>query len=113
MRRSYKKLLFFSISLLFVMIAGLVGYVMARGEPRIVAAEPSPTAVAAGVEGASNSLIASGAVVTWVYEYDMCRHEITETMEADKESGGVELHAAAAKISHRTDCHFRGGRGDA
>lgn len=88
MKRSHKRLLFLFISLIVIMIAGGVGYMMARAEPRLVEPEPEQTAVEAGADDAR---IASGATVTWIYEYDMCRHEITEASQADKALIGLSF----------------------
>jgi hypothetical protein len=55
---------------------------------KIVAAEPSPSAVAAG---ANDARLKSGAIVTWVYEYDMCRHEVTEEAEANADLVGLSF----------------------
>jgi hypothetical protein len=108
MKKSKKRLLFFLISLLFVMTSALVGYIMAKGEPRIVEVEPSPTALAAGVEGANDSLISSGATITWIYEYDMCRHEITETSEAGKDLVGLSFTQLQEKYPDARIVSFEG-----
>ena len=81
MRKSSKRLLFFLISLLFVLLCGAIGYTLALQEPRIVEAEPSPDTAEAE---ANDSRIATGAAITWIYEYDMCRHTDTVTDTADK-----------------------------
>ena len=88
MKRSHKRLLFFLICLLFVMAAGLTGYIMAQGEPRIVAADPSPTTLEAD---ANNARLSEGASVTWIYEYEMCRHQITETTAAGEDFVGLSF----------------------
>ena len=88
MRRSTKRLLFLFISLLAMTISGLIGYTMALGEPRIVEAEPSPTAVAVG---ADETRLSAGATVTWVYEYEMCRHEVTVNTVAGDDLAGLSF----------------------
>ena len=77
---------------IFVMIvllgsAGL-GYMIARGEPRIVEPEPTLGDVEAG---ANDARISSGAIVTWKYEYEMCRHCIQEKKPADVEMIGLSF----------------------
>ena len=88
MRKSYKRLLFLFISLVFVALSGVVGYMLALNEPRIVDSQPSPTAVQVGADDAR---IAKGAAVTWTYEYDMCRHETTQTFTADNDLVGLSF----------------------
>lgn len=88
MRKLYKRLLAFFISLVFVMLSGAVGYVMARQEPRIVQAEQSPESVAAG---ANDARIASGAVVSWFYQYEMCRHTESVRDIADNSIVGLSF----------------------
>lgn len=88
MRRAYKRLLTFLISLMVVLLSGVAGYGVARQEPRIVDAKPTPTAVEAG---ANNDRIAAGASITWVYDYDMCRHTETVETTADKDFVGLSF----------------------
>ncbi len=88
MRKTYKRLLFFFISLVFVLISGAVGYIVARQEPRIVAVEPTHTVVEAG---ANDTRIASGASITWTYDYEMCRHNEQVISTADKPLVGLSF----------------------
>ena len=88
MRKSYKRLLFFFISLLFIIVSGAIGYTLALQEPRIVEAKPSSDTAA--VE-ANDSRIAAGAAITWIYEYDMCRHMDTIKDTADKSMVGLSF----------------------
>lgn len=88
LRRTYKRLLFFFISLVVILLSGAVGYIVARQEPRIVEAEPSPTAVEAG---ANDARIENGASVTWIYDYEMCRHTDAVTSTADKTLVGLSF----------------------
>ena len=76
MHRLYKGLLKFFIVLIVVGLAGMVGHVLARNEPRIVEPESEKTAAAAG---ANNARISSDAHVEWTYKYSMCRHQTNET----------------------------------
>jgi hypothetical protein len=78
--------MFLLISLLVMSLSGLIGYTMAQGEPRIVEADPSPSDVAAG---ADDMRLSSTATVTWLYEYEMCRHEITINTVAGDELKGL------------------------
>ena len=99
MKRSTKGLLFLFISLIVMMLSGLVGYMMAQREPPIVAAEPTEDIAAE----ADNTRLSVGAEITWVYEYEMCRHKITETRAAGDLAGmsfaGLQQKYQKARIT--------------
>lgn len=83
LKKSTKRLLFLFISLIVMTLAGLAGYILAQNEPPIVAAEPAEDIAAE----ADNTRLSADAVVTWVYDYEMCRHRITETAAAGELAG--------------------------
>ena len=83
LKKSTKRLLFLFISLIVMTLSGLAGYILAQNEPPIVAAEPTEDIAAE----ADNTRLSADAVVTWVYDYEMCRHKITETTAAGELAG--------------------------
>lgn len=83
LKKSTKRLLFLFISLIVMTLAGLAGYMLAQNEPPIVAAEPAEDIAAE----ADNTRLSADAVVTWVYDYEMCRHKLTETAAAGELAG--------------------------
>ena len=88
MHRSYKGLLKVFIVLIFLGLAGMIGHMLARNEPRIVEPKPERTAAAAGVH---NARISSDAHVEWTYKYSMCRHQTNETRPVGESMVGLSF----------------------
>jgi len=61
-----------------MLLSGIAGYLLAQSEPPLVANEPTDDIAAE----ADNTRLSADAVITWVYDYEMCRHKLTETTEA-------------------------------
>ena len=78
LNKSTKRLLFLFISLIVMLLSGIAGYLLAQSEPPLVANEPTDDIAAE----ADNTRLSADAVITWVYDYEMCRHKLTETTEA-------------------------------
>ena len=78
LNKSTKRLLFLFISLIVMLLSGIAGYLLAQSEPPLVANEPTDDIAAE----ADNTRLSANAVITWVYDYEMCRHKLTETTEA-------------------------------
>lgn len=99
LKKSTKRLLFLFISLIVMTLSGLAGYILAQNEPPIVAAEPTEDIAAE----ADNTRLSADAVVTWVYDYEMCRHKITETTAAGELAGltftGLQYKYPKARIA--------------
>jgi hypothetical protein len=75
--------------LLIIAFSGLAGFLIAEGEPRIVAEkEEEEHAVQAG---ADNDRITNDTVITWDYEYDMCKHHVYVDAEPDPEMIGLSF----------------------
>jgi hypothetical protein len=87
--RKHKKLIIFLCILLVVALSGLIGYLVAESEPRVVAqVEEEDPAVQAG---ADNDRISIDTVITWDYEYEMCKHHITTDTEPDTNMIGLSF----------------------
>ena len=72
--RRHRKLIIFLIMLTTVLISALVGYLIADSEPRVVAqTQDDDEAVLAE---ADNDRIDADTVITWNYDYEMCRHHV-------------------------------------
>lgn len=74
------------VSVLLLAGAGITGYTLARGEPRLRAEPEASEAVAA--EG-GNVRIAENATVRWEYEYEMCGHTVVTGAPADEDMTGL------------------------
>ncbi len=76
--------------MLFIIgLSGLVGFIVAEGEPRIVAqTESEESAVKAG---ASNDRITKDTVITWDYGYEMCRHHVYVDTEPEPKMIGLSF----------------------
>ena len=83
LNKSTKRLLFLFISLIVMLLSGIAGYLLAQSEPPLVANEPTDDIAAE----ADNTRLSADAVITWVYDYEMCRHKLTETTEAAELAG--------------------------
>lgn len=83
LNKSTKRLLFLFISLIVMLFSGLAGYLLAQNEPPLVAAEPTEDIAAE----ADNTRLSADAVITWVYNYEMCRHKISEPAAAGELAG--------------------------
>ncbi|NLT96958.1 MAG: hypothetical protein GXW96_02165 [Christensenellaceae bacterium] len=83
LNKSTKRLLFLFISLIVMLLSGIAGYLLAQSEPPLVANEPTDDIAAE----ADNTRLSANAVITWVYDYEMCRHKLTETTEAAELAG--------------------------
>ena len=82
MRRGYIVLL---VSALLLAGAGITGYTLARGEPRL---RPQPEAEEAAVE-ADNLRISEDATVRWEYDYEMCGHTVVVEAPVDEDMAGL------------------------
>jgi len=79
----HKKLVIICAMMLTLVVSGLVGFLIAEGEPRIVAEkEEDEPAVQAG---ADNDRITKDTVITWDYEYEMCKHHVYVDAAPDPE----------------------------
>lgn len=74
------------ISVLLLMGAGITGYTLARGEPRLREQSEATQAAAAGED---NVKISRNATMRWVYEYEMCTHTVTAEATVDEELAGL------------------------
>jgi hypothetical protein len=75
--------------MLIVACSGLTGFLIAEGEPRIVAEkEEEEPAVQVG---ADNDRITKDTVITWDYEYKMCKHHVYVDTEPDPEIVGFSF----------------------
>ncbi len=85
--RKHRKLVIFCAMLLTIAVFGIVGFLIAESEPRIVTekdeAEPAVKA------GADNDRITKDTVITWDYEYDMCKHHVYVDAEPDPKMIGL------------------------
>ncbi len=87
--RKHKKLIIFLCMLLIVAISGLIGFLIAESEPRVVAeTSEEETAVQAG---ADNDRIAKETVITWDYEYEMCKHHLYIDSEPEPDMIGLNF----------------------
>ena len=87
--RKHRKLAILCVMLLTVVVAGLVGFLIAESEPRIVAEkdveEPAVQA------GADNDRITKDTVITWDYEYEMCKHHVYADSKPDQDMIGLSF----------------------
>jgi len=74
-------------------VSGIAGYMVAQGEPRIVEPKPEEDIEA----GARNTRLSADAAITWVYEYEMCRHRITKTTAAGDDLEGLTFSGLQQK----------------
>ena len=65
--------------------AALLGWMIAKSEPRIVAADEQEPIAA----GADDTRIAQGAKIIWYIDYQMCGHSVTLETIADSDSVGL------------------------
>ncbi len=73
--------------LLIVALAGVLGFVIAEGEPRIVGEnEQDESAVKAA---ADNDRIEKETVIKWDYEYEMCKHHLFVETKPDEQMIGL------------------------
>lgn len=68
--------------------AGLIGFVAAQNEPRIVQKTPEPTSSALPA-GAENARIAPDAKVHWHYTYERCAHRVLVECNVDESMVGL------------------------
>lgn len=83
LNKSAKRLLFLFISLIVMLLSGLAGYLLAQSEPPLVAAEPTEDIAAE----ADNTHLSADAIITWVFDYEMCRHKLSEATAAGELAG--------------------------
>ncbi len=93
--RKHKKLVILLSILLMVIISGVVGFLMAESEPRIVAQEDE--AETALPVGADDARITKETVMTWDYVYEMCSHHVTIQTEPDADMIGIGFSALQKK----------------
>lgn len=87
--RKHRKLIITFAMLFIVAVSGVVGFLIAEGEPRIVAEkEEEESAVQAG---ADNDRITKDTVITWDYEYEMCKHHIYIDSAPDPDMIGLSF----------------------
>lgn len=85
--RKHKKLIIFLVMLLMIAVSGLIGFLIAESEPRVVAeTTDDETAVQAGTD---NDRIVKETVMTWDYEYEMCKHHLYIDSEPDSDMIGM------------------------
>lgn len=72
--RKHKKLVIFLCMVIIVAMAGIIGYLIADSEPRVVAETPQEDTVLPAK--ADNDTIDNKTVITWDYEYEMCKHHV-------------------------------------
>ncbi len=86
--RNHRKLIIFLIMLTVIAASGLIGYLIADSEPRVVAEKADDDDEAVQAE-ADNDRIAADAVITWDYEYEMCRHHLYVDTQPDPDIIGL------------------------
>ena len=86
--RKHKKLIIFLIMLMVIAVSGLIGYLIADSEPRVVAekADDDDEFVQADTD---NDRIDADTMITWDYEYEMCRHHLYIDTEPDPDIIGL------------------------
>lgn len=87
--RKHRRFFILCVMLLTVVIAGLIGFLIAESEPRIVAEkdveEPAIQA------GADNDRITKDTVITWDYEYEMCKHHVYADSKPEQDMIGLSF----------------------
>lgn len=87
--RKHRKLIILFVMLFIVAVSGVAGFLIAEGEPRIVAEkEGDESAVQAG---ADNDRITKDTVITWDYEYEMCKHHVYMDAQPDPQMIGLSF----------------------
>ncbi len=72
--KKHKKFVIFVCMVLTIASAGLAGYLIADSEPRVVAEKPQEDTDLP--VKADNDSIDKETIITWDYEYEMCKHHV-------------------------------------
>ena len=86
MLRKHKKLFIFLVLIIFFSGVGILGYIYAKNEPRVVEEDTSDTEVAVNADDAR---IADDATIEWDYEYTMCCHHIYVSCAVSEDMAGL------------------------
>lgn len=87
--KKHKKFFTLSIIVVLLSIAGLLGFNIARNEPRIVEISKTPESSSVLPAGADNAKIDRNATVKWDYEYKKCAHHIFVSCQIDEDMAGL------------------------
>ncbi len=85
--RKHRKLIIFLIMATIIAVCGLIGYLIADSEPRVVAQTEEEDEVVQAE--ADNDRIGTDTVITWDYEYEMCKHHVFMDAEPDTDMIGL------------------------
>lgn len=89
--KKHKKLFVFLIIIVLLSFAGLLGFNIAKNEPRIVEISNTPDPSSVLPAGADDARIEKSATVKWDYEYKKCAHHIFVSCQVDEDMAGLSF----------------------
>lgn len=88
--KKHKKFFILLIIVVFLSITGLLGFNIAKNEPRVVELPDTPE-ISSVPAGADDARIEKNATVNWDYEYKKCAHHIFVSCQVDEDMVGLSF----------------------